>query len=69
MIEVLTTAITSGGTTFSHFLNVQGVNGNYAGVAWVYNRTGQPCRVCATPIQRLKLGGRSSHFCPQCQKV
>lgn len=69
IIEVLTTAIASGGTTFSHFLNVQGVNGNYAGVAWVYNRTGEPCRVCATPIQRLKLGGRSSHFCPECQKI
>lgn len=68
IIEVLTNAIAAGGTTFSNFLNVQGVNGNYAGVAWVYNRTGQPCRVCATPIQRLKLGGRSSHFCPQCQR-
>ncbi len=69
IIQVLEQAIASGGTTFSHFLNVQGVNGNYAGRAWVYNRAGEPCRVCATPIQRLKLGGRSSHFCPQCQGV
>lgn len=67
IIEVLDKAIASGGTTFSDFLNVQGINGNYAGLAWVYNRAGEPCRVCATPIQRLKLGGRSSHFCPQCQ--
>ncbi|MBR8826416.1 MAG: DNA-formamidopyrimidine glycosylase [Gomphosphaeria aponina SAG 52.96 = DSM 107014] len=65
--EVLQTAIDFGGTTFSDFLNVMGVNGNYGGVAWVYGRTGQPCRVCATPITRIKLGGRSSHFCPQCQ--
>jgi formamidopyrimidine-DNA glycosylase len=66
--QVLQTAIEAGGTTFSNFLNVEGVNGNYGGVAWVYNRTGQPCRVCGTPIQRLKLAGRSAHFCPQCQK-
>jgi len=67
IIQVLETSIAAGGTTFSNFLNVQGVNGNYGGVAWVYNRTGEPCRVCDTPIQRLKLAGRSSHFCPQCQ--
>ncbi|WP_414529022.1 DNA-formamidopyrimidine glycosylase [Nodularia chucula] len=67
IIQVLETSIAAGGTTFSNFLNVQGVNGNYGGVAWVYNRTGEPCRVCATPIQRIKLAGRSSHFCPQCQ--
>lgn len=67
IIQVLETSIAAGGTTFSNFLNVQGVNGNYGGVAWVYNRTGAPCRVCGTPIQRIKLGGRSSHFCPQCQ--
>jgi formamidopyrimidine-DNA glycosylase len=65
--QVLQTAIESGGTTFSNFLNVEGVNGNYGGVAWVYNRAGEPCRVCGTPIQRLKLAGRSAHFCPQCQ--
>lgn len=68
IVEVLEKAIASGGTTFSDFLNVQGVNGNYSPVAWVYNRAGEPCRVCTTPIQRLKLGGRSSHFCPQCQE-
>jgi len=67
VVQVLQASIAAGGTTFSSFLNVQGVNGNYAGVAWVYNRQGQPCRTCATPIQRRRLGGRSAHFCPQCQ--
>ncbi|HIK32331.1 MAG TPA: DNA-formamidopyrimidine glycosylase [Oscillatoriales cyanobacterium M59_W2019_021] len=67
LIRVLQDSIDAGGTTFSNFLNVEGINGNYGGVAWVYNRTGQPCRVCQTPIVRVKLGGRSSHFCPQCQ--
>ncbi|MEA5570594.1 DNA-formamidopyrimidine glycosylase [Calothrix sp. UHCC 0171] len=68
IIEVLTKSIEAGGTTFSNFLNVKGVNGNYGGVAWVYNRTGEPCRVCNSPIQRIRLGGRSSHFCLECQQ-
>ena len=68
IIQVLETSIAAGGTTFSNFLNVQGINGNYGGVAWVYNRTGKPCRVCNTPIQRIRLAGRSTHFCPQCQE-
>lgn len=68
IVQVLETSLKHGGTTFSNFLNVQGVNGNYGGVANVYNRTGQPCKVCQTPIERIKLGGRSTHFCPQCQR-
>ncbi len=67
IVQVLDKAIASGGTTFSNFLNVQGVNGNYGGVAWVYNRKGQPCRTCDRPIERIKLAGRSTHFCPVCQ--
>ncbi|MBW4425649.1 MAG: DNA-formamidopyrimidine glycosylase [Nostoc desertorum CM1-VF14] len=69
IIQVLETSIEAGGTTFSNFLSVQGVNGNYGGVAWVYNRAGEPCRVCDTPIMRIRLAGRSSHFCPQCQTL
>lgn len=68
IIQVLEASIAAGGTTFSNFLSVQGINGNYGGMAWVYNRAGEPCRVCGTPIQRLKLAGRSTHFCPQCQR-
>ena len=67
VIQVLETSIAAGGTTFSNFLNVEGINGNYGGVAWVYNRAGKPCRICNTPIQRIRLAGRSTHFCPQCQ--
>ena len=65
---VLTTSIESGGTTFSDYRDIYGVNGNYGGVAWVYDREGLPCRVCSIPIQRLKLAGRSAHYCPQCQR-
>ncbi|ELS01547.1 formamidopyrimidine-DNA glycosylase Fpg [Xenococcus sp. PCC 7305] len=68
IIEVLEIAIAQGGTTFSDFLNLLGVNGNYGNSALVYGRQGEPCRVCNTPIEKIKLGGRSSHFCPKCQE-
>lgn len=67
IIQVLQTSIEAGGTTFSNFLNVQGINGNYGGVAWVYNRNGEPCKICGTVLGRIRLAGRSAHFCPQCQ--
>lgn len=65
--DVLQTAIDKGGTTFSDFLNLLGVSGNYGDAAFVYGRTGEPCRACQTAIAKIKLGGRSSHYCPQCQ--
>jgi formamidopyrimidine-DNA glycosylase len=67
ILEVLQTSIDKGGTTFSDFLNPLGVNGNYGGFAWVYGRRNEPCRACQTPIERIKLAGRSTHYCPQCQ--
>ncbi len=66
--EVLTTSIESGGTTFSDFRDVHGTNGNYGGVAWVYDREGEPCRNCGGDIVRLKLAGRSAHYCLRCQR-
>lgn len=67
LVEVLTTSIGAGGTTFSDFRDLTGTNGNYGNAAWVYRRSGEPCRVCGTAIRREKLGGRSSHWCPSCQ--
>ena len=67
IVEVLETAIARGGTTFSDFLNLLGVSGNYGDSALVYGRKDAPCRVCQTPIEKIKLGGRSAHFCPNCQ--
>ena len=67
IVDVLQTSIDKGGTTFSDFLNLLGVSGNYGDSALVYGRKGQPCRVCGIAIEKVKLGGRSSHFCPNCQ--
>jgi formamidopyrimidine-DNA glycosylase len=68
IITVLERGIAEGGTTLRDFRTVEGTNGNYGGVAWVYGRYQQACRICQTSIERIKLGGRSSHFCPKCQK-
>lgn len=67
IIDVLQTSIDKGGTTFSDFLNLLGVSGNYGDAALVYGREDQPCHLCGNLIERIKLGGRSSHFCPSCQ--
>lgn len=66
--QALAAGIAQGGTTFSDFRNVHGINGNYGGVANVYDREQEPCRICETPIRRIKLAGRSAHFCPRCQR-
>ncbi len=65
--HVLSQGIIAGGTTIQTFKTVEGTNGNYGGMAWVYNRENEPCRTCGSPIHRIKLAGRSAHFCPQCQ--
>ncbi|WP_103669931.1 DNA-formamidopyrimidine glycosylase [Pseudanabaena sp. BC1403] len=69
IIRSLSDGIAKGGTTFSSFQNVAGLKGNYIDTAWVFRRTGQPCNVCGTVVSRIKLGGRSTHFCSQCQSL
>lgn len=65
---VLSEAISQGGSTLRDYRKADGVNGNYQNQAWVYGRYGQKCRSCAGPIERIKLAGRSTHYCPGCQK-
>jgi formamidopyrimidine-DNA glycosylase len=69
VIDVLQTSISASGTTLRDYRTVEGVNGNYGSQAWVYGRDKNPCRVCGTTIERLKLAGRSAHFCPHCQPI
>jgi formamidopyrimidine-DNA glycosylase len=65
--KVLQEAITLGGSTLRDYTDSEGVNGNYQNESWVYGRFGKACRICSTEIERLKIAGRSSHFCPNCQ--
>lgn len=56
------------GSTLRDYRDAEGIPGAFQDLHRVYDREGQPCRNCRTPIQRIALGGRSTHFCPKCQK-
>jgi formamidopyrimidine-DNA glycosylase len=64
---VLSRAIELRGSSLRDYTDSEGVNGNYQLKALVYGRDGEPCRNCKSTIKRVKIGGRSSHFCPECQ--
>jgi formamidopyrimidine-DNA glycosylase len=68
LVKVLTEAIQLGGSSVSDYVDVDGVAGFFQLHHHVYSRTGQPCRICGTPIQRIVVGGRGTHFCPNCQR-
>ena len=68
MREVLTRAVAKGGSTLRDFSNAQGQSGYFQLEAMVYDRAGQPCRVCGTPVKGIRQGQRASYFCPNCQK-
>jgi formamidopyrimidine-DNA glycosylase len=68
LIKVLKHAIKLGGSSVSDYVDAEGVAGFFQLHHRVYSRTGQPCRTCKTPIERIVIGGRSTHFCPTCQK-
>ncbi len=65
--QVLAQAVAAGGTTVRDYVNGQGVKGEFQGQLQVYGRYHKPCLTCGTLLERLRLGGRSSHFCPICQ--
>jgi len=68
IVTVLKKSIGSGGTTFSDFRDLEGENGNFGLQTNVYRRTGKECRKCRNLIKRQKITGRSTHWCPKCQK-
>ncbi|WP_071131568.1 DNA-formamidopyrimidine glycosylase [Enterococcus timonensis] len=68
IILVLQQAILAGGTTIRSYHNAVGEEGHFQQRLHVYGKTGLPCDRCGTPIVKIKVGGRGTHFCPQCQK-
>lgn len=64
---VLCNAIEAGGSTLRDYTDANGMDGNYQNEALVYGRKGESCKSCRSKIERIKLNGRSSHFCPCCQ--
>jgi formamidopyrimidine-DNA glycosylase len=65
--EVLREAIALGGSSVSDYVDADGEEGFFQLQHRVYGREGQPCLVCDTPIKRVVIAGRSSHYCPRCQ--
>jgi formamidopyrimidine-DNA glycosylase len=66
--KVLAEAIRAGGSSVSDYVDARGDNGLFQLQHRVYQRTGLPCMVCGTGIKRVVVAGRSSHYCPHCQR-
>jgi formamidopyrimidine-DNA glycosylase len=66
--EVLKEAIALGGSSISNYVDSDGEEGFFQLQHRVYGREGERCLVCKTPIKRVVIAGRSSHYCPKCQK-
>jgi formamidopyrimidine-DNA glycosylase len=66
--EVLKEAIALGGSSISDYVDADGEEGFFQLKHRVYGREGEPCLVCKAPIKRIVIAGRSSHYCPKCQK-
>lgn len=65
---VLTESIREGGTTLRDFLDADGEPGYFRQRLYVYERKGEPCRVCGMPIRHAVIGQRATYWCPRCQK-
>lgn len=66
--KILNRAIELRGSSVENYLDANGRKGDYVKELKVYNREGEKCFRCPGKIKRIKLGGRSSYFCPKCQK-
>jgi formamidopyrimidine-DNA glycosylase len=72
IVEVLREAIGKAGTTLGEtsqdYVDSEGVPGSFQELLDVYDREGEPCRRCGTPIRRIVQGQRSTYYCPRCQR-
>lgn len=69
IIQELKMAVDHGGTTIRSYVDANGNTGQFQFDLHVYGRQGQSCERCGTTIEKIKLGGRGTHFCPQCQPL
>ncbi len=66
--SILALAIKKGGSTDRNYVDAKGKKGSYLSFAKVFRREGLPCEHCGTVIQKIKVAGRGTHICPNCQK-
>lgn len=67
-LSLLHEAIACGGSSISDYVDASGARGTFQLRHQVYGRDGQPCLACSTPIRRIVVAQRGTHFCPRCQR-
>jgi formamidopyrimidine-DNA glycosylase len=67
--DILQLAIRHRGSSISDYVDAAGERGGFQQLHNVYGRVGEPCPRCQTPIRRIVLGQRGTHYCPRCQRV
>ncbi|MEW6270290.1 MAG: bifunctional DNA-formamidopyrimidine glycosylase/DNA-(apurinic or apyrimidinic site) lyase [Thermodesulfobacteriota bacterium] len=65
---VLERAIASRGSSLLDYRDADGNEGEFQASLFVYERAGEPCRRCGTPVKRVAIGGRGTFYCPRCQR-
>jgi len=68
MLDILGTAIRLKGSSISDYVDVDGQRGTFQQQHQVYGRAGDACSICGTPIRRIVVGQRGTHYCPKCQR-
>jgi formamidopyrimidine-DNA glycosylase len=66
--DVMKESIAVGGTTFQHFKDTGGENGNFTDYLQVFGQQGSKCSRCGSVIKKIRCAGRGTHYCPGCQK-
>lgn len=66
--KIIKLAIANRGTTFNNYVDSKGKKGNFSSLLKVYGRSKEHCVACGLPISKVKLAGRGTHYCPNCQK-
>jgi formamidopyrimidine-DNA glycosylase len=69
IVDVLKLSIQKGGSTDKNYVDSEGNKGSYLKFANVFRREGQPCPRCGTTIEKIRIAGRGTHYCPHCQKA
>lgn len=67
-VKVLNKAIKLGGTTIRSYTSSLGVTGRFQNVLFVHTKNDEPCQICFTTIEKIKVNGRGTYYCPKCQK-
>ncbi|WP_144547894.1 DNA-formamidopyrimidine glycosylase [Bacillus sp. X1(2014)] len=69
IVATLSEAVKKGGSTIRSYVNSQGEIGMFQLELYAYGRKGEECKRCGTPLEKITVGGRGTHYCPQCQKI